>query len=180
MKETMYSKDLKEAFPKYAVVLQDMQNYDLNRKKPAAKQESTAPVGPTIPSTTTCLTCSKIFNKVMKKNDPGEFFKHCYACSAKHREARDTAAATPTPAQVKKAQAVILAARIADPIIPPITQREVNSINNYMDSQYYSLATTTTTTTTAPPTAAPTTTTSTTSTTTTTTPSYSPCRILHS
>jgi len=154
MKETLYSKDLKEAFPKYSVVLQDMQNYDLNRKKPSAKQESTAPVGPTIlsattviPPTTTCLTCSKIFNRVMKKNDPGEFFKHCYACSAKHREARDTAAATPTPAQVKKAQAVILAANIADPIIPPITQREVNSINNYMDSQYYSLAATTTTTT---------------------------------
>ena len=156
MKETMYSKDLKEAFPKYAVVLQDMQNYDLNRKKPAAKQESTIPVGPTIlsamttiPPTTTCLTCSKTFNKVMKKNEPGEFFKHCYACSAKHREARDTAAATPTPAQVKKAQAVILAAQLADPI-PPITQREVNSINNYMDSQYYSLAATTTATATTP------------------------------
>jgi len=162
MKETLYSKDLKEAFPKYAVVLQDMQNYDLNRKKPAAKQASsavpaakqefTAPVGPTIlsatttiPSTTKCLTCSKIFTTVMKKNDPGEFFKHCYTCSAKHREARDTA--TPTPAQVKKAQAVILAAQIADPI-PPITQREINSINNYMDSQYYSLAATTTITTT--------------------------------
>jgi hypothetical protein len=41
MKETMYSKDLKDAFPTYAVVLQDMQNYDLNRKKPAAKPEST-------------------------------------------------------------------------------------------------------------------------------------------
>ena len=73
MKETLYSKDLKEAFPKYAVVLQDMQNYDLNRKKPAAKQESTVPVGPTIlsatttiPSTTKCLTCSKIFKTVMK------------------------------------------------------------------------------------------------------------------
>ena len=82
---------------------------------------------------------------VMKKNDPGEFFKHCYACSAKHREARDTA--TPTPAQVKKALTVILAAQIADPI-PPITQREVNSIYNYMDSQYYSLAAASTTTTT--------------------------------
>ncbi len=48
MKETMYSKDLKDAFPTYAVVLQDMQNYDLNRRKPAAKPESAAPVGSTI------------------------------------------------------------------------------------------------------------------------------------
>ena len=33
MKETMYAKDLKEAFPKFTVVLQEMQNYDLNKKK---------------------------------------------------------------------------------------------------------------------------------------------------
>jgi hypothetical protein len=33
MKETMYFKDLKDAFPSYAVVLQDMQNYDLNRRR---------------------------------------------------------------------------------------------------------------------------------------------------
>ncbi len=43
MKETMYSKDLKDAFPKYAVILQDMQNYDLNGKKPTAKPDSTVP-----------------------------------------------------------------------------------------------------------------------------------------
>jgi hypothetical protein len=41
MKETMYSKDLKDAF-------QDMQNYDLNRRKPASKPEPTAQVGSTI------------------------------------------------------------------------------------------------------------------------------------
>jgi hypothetical protein len=39
-KEMMYSKDLKDAFPTYAIVLQDMKNCDLNRKKPAAKPES--------------------------------------------------------------------------------------------------------------------------------------------
>jgi hypothetical protein len=48
MKESMYAKDLKVAFSQFAVVLQEMQNYDLNKKKATLKQEATAPVGPTI------------------------------------------------------------------------------------------------------------------------------------
>ena len=73
----------------------------------------------------------------------------CYACSAKAREARLAAAANPTTAQVKKAQAVILAANVAvkgpnsDPIIPPPTQRERDAINNFMELQHYSMTATT-------------------------------------
>ena len=40
MKETMYAKDLKEAFPKFTVVLQEMQNYDLNKKKATPSKET--------------------------------------------------------------------------------------------------------------------------------------------
>ena len=40
MKESMYAKDLKVAFPQFAVVLQEMQNYDLNKKKATPKQEA--------------------------------------------------------------------------------------------------------------------------------------------
>jgi len=43
MKESMYAKDLKVAFPQFAVVLQEMQNYDLNKKKTTPKQEATVP-----------------------------------------------------------------------------------------------------------------------------------------
>ena len=164
MKETMYSKDLKDAFPAYAVVLQDMQNYDLNRRKPASKPESTAPVGSTIlsasspnPAQTKCATCSKMFNTTMRKVGGGHY-ANCFQCSFKHREAKEAKAATavnPTPAQVagaqaslKKAQAVLLAASVAakpstDPVIPPPTQQDLNSINNYVESSYFSLTATT-------------------------------------
>ena len=68
----------------------------------------------------------------------------------------ETQAANPTPAQVKRAQAVILAANVAakgpplDSLIPPPTQRETSSINNYMELQHYSMTATTTTTDPAP------------------------------
>jgi hypothetical protein len=85
----------------------------------------------------------------------------CFKCSTKARKAahptRDAAAAHPTPAQVagaqvslKKAQAVLLAASVSDnkptqdPAIPPPTQRELNSINSYIESPYNSLTATTT------------------------------------
>ena len=74
MKESMYAKDLKVAFPQFAVVLQEMQNYDLNKKKATPKQETTVPVGPTIlsapsptPTQTKCTTCSEMFNTTMRK-----------------------------------------------------------------------------------------------------------------
>jgi len=150
MKETMYAKDLKVAFPQFAVVLQEMQNYDLNKTKATPKTEAITPVGPTIlsasttiPAKTKCGTCSKQFTKTMKKDSSGEFL-NCYTCSAKAREARAAAAANPTAAQVKKAQAVILAANVdvkgptSDPIIPPPI-----TINNFMELQHYSMTATT-------------------------------------
>jgi hypothetical protein len=165
MKGTMYSKNLKDAFPTYAVVLQDMQNYDLNRRKPAAKPESTAPVGSTIlsasslnPSQTKCTKCSEMFNTTMRKFGTG-IYTICFKCSTKARIAREAAAsaAHPTPAQVagaqasiKKAQAVLLAANVAeskptqDPVISPPTQRDIDTINSYITSPYYSLIATTT------------------------------------
>jgi hypothetical protein len=153
MKETMYSNDLKDAFPTYTVVLQDMQNYDLNRKKPAVKPEFTTPVGSTIlsapshnPSQIKCTKCSEMFNTTMRKVGTDIYT----------RKDREAAAAHPTLAQVagaqaslKKAQAVLLAASVADkstpdPVIPPPTQRDLNSISNNVESSYYSLTTTTT------------------------------------
>jgi hypothetical protein len=165
MKETMYSKDLKDAFPTYAAVLQDMQNYDLNRRKPAAKPESTAPVGSTIlsasspnPSQTKCTKCSEMFNTTMRKVGTG-IYTICFKCSTKARKDREAAASHPTPAQVagaqasiKKAQAVLLAANVAetkptqDLVIPPPTQRDIDTINSYIASPYYSLTATTTAT----------------------------------
>jgi hypothetical protein len=134
MKETMYSKDLNDAFPTYAVVLQDMQNYDLNRKKPAVKPESTAPVGSTIlsapspnPSQTKCTKCSEMFNTTMRKVGTG-IYTICFKCSTKARKDREAAGAQ---ASIKKVQAVLLAAIVADkptpdPVIP--RQPSVTSI----------------------------------------------------
>jgi len=155
MKETMYAKDLKVAFPQFAVVLQEMQNYDLNKKKAIPKPEAIAPVGPTIlsasttiPAKTKCGICSKMFNRTMKRDGSGEFL-NCYTCSTKAREAKAAAAAIPTAAQVKKAQAVILAANVhekatVEPSLPPPTQREADSVSSYMLN--YSLTATATTT----------------------------------
>jgi hypothetical protein len=88
-----------------------------------------------------------MFNKVLRRDS--KEFTNCYACSAKAAEARLAAAANPTTAQVKKAQAVILAANVAakgptsDPIIPPPTQRERDAINQFMELQHYSMTATT-------------------------------------
>ena len=126
MKESMYAKDLKVAFPQFAVVLQEMQNYDLNKKKATPKQETTVPVRSTIlsapsptPAQTKCTTCSEMFNTTMRKSGTG-IYTICFKCSTKARKAREAAAANPTPAQVagaqaslKKAQAVLLAANVA-------------------------------------------------------------------
>ena len=141
-----------------------MQNYDLNKKKATPKQEATVPAGPTIlsasspnPAQTKCTTCSEMFNTTMRKVGTG-IYTICFKCSTKARKAREVAAAHPTPAQVagaqaslKKAQAVLLAASVADkptsdPAIAPPTQRDLNTISNYVESSYYSLTATTTTT----------------------------------
>jgi len=97
-----------------------------------------------------------MFNTTMRKQGGG-IFSNCFQCSLKHRQEKEAKAANPTPAQVagaqaslKKAQAVLLAASVAtkpaaDPVIPPPTQRDLNSINNYVESSYYSLTATTAT-----------------------------------
>jgi len=134
-----------------------MITYDLNKQKVDVLPTVTVPPGPTIMSAATaiptalgqvkCGLCSKMFNKVIRRD--GKEFTNCYACSAKARETRLAAAANPTTAQVKKAQAVILAASVAakgptsDPIIPPPTQRERDAINNFMELQHYSMTATT-------------------------------------
>jgi hypothetical protein len=48
MKESLYAKDLSKSFPKFLDVLQDMQNFDLNKQKATLKLESPVPPGPTI------------------------------------------------------------------------------------------------------------------------------------
>ncbi len=136
----------------YAVVLQDMQNYDLNRRKPASKPEPTAPVGSTILSAsssnfsqTKCTKCSEMFDTTMRKVGTG-IYTICFKWSTKARKGREAAAASaahPTPAQVagaqasiKKAKAVLLAANVDE------TQRDIDTINSYIASPYYSLTVT--------------------------------------
>jgi len=75
MKEIMYFKDIKESFPNFAIVLQDMQNYDLNKKKAIPKQESTVPARLTLLSASTVVPpkvkfglCFKILNRNMKRD----------------------------------------------------------------------------------------------------------------
>jgi hypothetical protein len=110
-----------------------MTTYDLNKQKVDVPPTIVVPPGPTIMSASAviptassqikCNLCSKMFNEVLRRD--GKEFTNCYTCSA----------ANPTNAQVKKAQAVILAANVAtkgptpDPIIPPPTQRERDAIN---------------------------------------------------
>jgi hypothetical protein len=157
MKDLMFSKDLMGEFPDFKDTLQAMITYDLNKQKVDVLPTVTVPPGPTIMSAATaiptalgqvkCGLCAKMFNKVLRRD--GKEFTNCYACSAKARETRLAAAANPTTAQVKKAQAVILAANVAakgptsDPIIPPPTQRERDAINNFMELQHYSMTATT-------------------------------------
>ena len=159
MKDLMFSKDLMGEFPDFKETLQAMMTYDLNKQKVDVPSAIEAPPGPTIlsasttvptnPAKTKCTICHMMFPKILRKDGCGEFTS-CYPCSARAREARSAAAANPTPAQVKKAQAVILAANVAakgptsDSTIPPPTQRETSSINNYMELQHCSMTATTT------------------------------------
>jgi len=106
MKETMYAKYLisQSSCPQFAVVLQEMQNFDLNMNTILSASN-------TIPAKTKCGTCSKMFDRTMKRDGSGKFL-NCCICSSKARETKAAAAANPTAAQVKKAQAVILAANV--------------------------------------------------------------------
>ena len=146
MKDLMFSKE----------TLKAMMTYDLNKQKVDVLPTLAVPPGPTIISAATaipttssqvkCGLCSKMFNKVLRRDG---------LCSKMFNKVlrRDcSAAANPTSAQVKKAQAVILAANVAvkgptsDPIVPPPTQRERDAINNFMELQHYSMTATTITT----------------------------------
>ena len=146
-------------FPDFKETLQAMMTYDLNKQKVDVPSAIEAPPRPTIlsasttvptnPAKTKCTVCHKMFPKTLRKDGGGEFTS-CFSCFAKARYARSATAGNPTPAQVKKAQAVILAASVAvkgstsDSIIPPPTQRERDAINNFMELQHYSMTATTT------------------------------------
>ena len=96
MKDLMFSKDLMGEFPDFQATLQAMMTYDLNKQKVDVTPTIAVPPGPTIMSAATavptasgqvkCSLCSKMFNKVLRRD--GKEFTNCYACSAKAREAR--------------------------------------------------------------------------------------------
>ena len=129
MKDLMFSKDLMGAFPDFKETLQAMMNYDLNKQKVDVAATIEVPPNPTILTATSivgikapCSVCNKIFNATLRKVD-GKRHTQCFPCNLKAKEARDSArdsaVATPTPTQVasaqaslKKAQAVLLAARV--------------------------------------------------------------------
>ena len=152
MKDRLYSQDLNGAFP----------TYDLNNR--SIEPPSATPSGPTILAATTdvqpiCTICRKPFPRVLSKVS-GLPFQRCQPCNYKARNPTvATAPTVPTPAQVttaqgqlKKAQAVLLAAKVdynvtsaTEPLIPPPTSRDADSLNRYMQSQNYSLTATATT-----------------------------------
>ena len=158
MKDRLYSQDLNGAFPTYDEVHLAMQTYDLNNR--SVEPISATPSGPTILTATTdvqpiCTICRKPFPRVLSKVS-GLPFQRCQPCNYKARNPDVTL--VPTPAQVitaqgqlKKAQAVLLAAQVdykitnTDTLIPPPTTRDVDSLNRYMQSQNYSLTATATT-----------------------------------
>ena len=160
MKDRLYSQDLNGAFPTYDEVHLAMQTYDLNNR--SVEPPSATPSGPTILAATTdvhpiCTICRKPFPRVLSKVS-GLPFQRCQPCNYKARNPTP-APTVPTPAQVttaqgqlKKAQAVLLAAKVdynvtsaTEPLIPPPTSRDADSLNRYMQSQNYSLTATTAT-----------------------------------
>jgi hypothetical protein len=113
MKESLYAKDLSKSFPKFLDVLQDMQNFDLNKQKATLKLESPVPPGPTILSATTassiplrveCPLCHNMFNQTLRRD--GKKHTNCYSCYCKTRDADASSSVHPTPAQVQDAQAL--------------------------------------------------------------------------
>ena len=135
-----------------------MQTYEERRATLSAP-----PSGPSILAATTdlqpiCTICRKPFPRVLSKVS-GLPIQRCQPCNYKARNPTvATAPTVPTPAQVttaqgqlKKAQAVLLAAKVdynvtsaTEPLIPP-TSRDADSLNRYMQSQNYSLTATATT-----------------------------------
>ena len=162
MKESLYAKDLSKSFPKFLDVLQNMQNFDLNKQKATLKLEPPVPPGPTILSATTISSsnplrveyplCHKMFNQTLRRD--GKTHTNCFSCYSKTRDADASSIVNPTPAQVtaaqaslKKAQAVLLAANVdynvTQPVLPNLPKYDTDRLNKYMMSENYSLAATT-------------------------------------
>ena len=143
MKDLLFSKDLMGAFPDFKETLQAMMTYDLNKQKVEDVSTVTVPPGPTILTATSsvglkaeCGICHKEFNATLRKSD-GKRHPNCYPCNLKARQAKESAATNPTPAQVasaqaslKKAQAVLLAAKVdynvTDQVLPTICNIIIN------------------------------------------------------
>jgi hypothetical protein len=93
MKDLMFSKDLMGEIPDFQATLQAMMIYDLNKQKVDVIPTIAVPPGPTIMSAAIavptasgqvkCGLCSKMFNKVLRRD--GKEFTNCYACSTKAR-----------------------------------------------------------------------------------------------
>jgi hypothetical protein len=160
MKDRLYSQDLNGAFPQYEEVHLAMQTYDLNNR--GVEPTPMTPSGPTVLTATTdaqliCTLCHKPFPRTISKVS-GKPFQRCSPCNYKARNPVPAVTPVPTPAQVitaqsqiKKAQAVLLAANVdlkvtsaSDPIPPP-APRTADALNQYMQSNHYSLTATTAT-----------------------------------
>jgi len=117
MKDLMFSNDLMGEFPDFKETLKAMMTYEFNKQKVDVLPTVVVPPGPTIMSAATAIPTTSTQVK-------------CGLCS-------------------KMFNKVLLAANVAvkgltsDPIIPSPTQRERNTINNFMELQHYSMTTTT-------------------------------------
>ena len=90
---SMFSNDRMGEFPDFQATLQAMMIYDLNKQKVDVIPTIAVPPGPTIMSAAIavptasgqvkCGLCSKMFNKVLRRD--GKEFTNCYACSTKAR-----------------------------------------------------------------------------------------------
>jgi hypothetical protein len=159
MKDLMFSKDLMGEFPDFKETLQAMMTYDLNKQKVDDSSNIVVPPGPTILTATStvgleaeCGICHKEFNATLRKSD-GKHHPNCYPCNLKARQAKESATTNPTSAQVasaqaslKKAQAVLLAAKVdynvTEPVLSTLPVYDTNRLNKYMMSDNYSLTAT--------------------------------------
>jgi hypothetical protein len=142
MKESLYAKDLSKSFPKFLDVLQDMQNFDLNKQKATLKLESPVPPGPTILSATSasssiplrveCPLCRKMFNQTLRRD--GKEHTNCYSCYSKTHNVGASSSVHPTPAQVLDAQASI---KKAQAVLQPPTSITTLTIRHYRSYPTY-------------------------------------------
>jgi len=139
-----YMKDLNGAFPTYDEVHLAMQTYNLNNR--SVKPPSATPQVPPFLQPI-CIICRKPLPRVLSKVS-GLPFQRCQPCN--YKACNPTVATTPAvqaPAQVTTAQGQLKKAQAsaAEPLIPPPTSRDADSLNRYMQSQNYSLTATATT-----------------------------------